>query len=435
VKTNVQTLLAPHRRVLVESLIEVYQKTITSDFVQKVVETLLTRILLIGIGIITSVIVTRILGPHGRGLYAVALLVGAMGVQFGNLGLHASNTYFVAKDRSLLSALVGNTVFISFGFGIICCICAWAFFKHYPLWAPVQNPLLALALLYIPVGLACMLLQNLLIGTQQIRTYNMVELTAAILNVGITCLLILLRFVYVETIFSTTLILMVISSLWVLFYFKKHFGCCFTSSYDLFKDNIRYGLKAYLTALFSFLVIRIDLLMVKYILGSEQAGYYSIAVGLGDLVFMLPVIVGTILFPKLCALSGRQEKWKLTKGVTLLTMPVMLILVTFGSVLAKPLIPLLYGPAFLPAVPAFLCLLPGIFFLGIEVVVVQFLNSMGFPIHVVYIWGLSTLLNIGMNMYAIEKYGITGAAMVSSISYLIVLSLIVAIVQRIRHES
>jgi O-antigen/teichoic acid export membrane protein len=435
VKTNAETLLSPHRHSLGQSFVGFYRKMTTSDFVQNVAETLVTRILLIGIGVITSVIVTRILGPHGRGLYAVALLVGAMGVQFGNLGLHASNTYSAARDRSLVPALVGNSVIISFAFGIIWSICAWAFFKSYPHWAPVQNPLLALALSYIPIGLAYMLLQNLLIGIQKVRTYNKIELVAAILNVGITCLLILLRAVYVETIFSSALIVMVISFLWVLFYLKKHLNFSFTSSYPLFKDNIRYGLKAYFAALFAFLVIRVDLLMVKYILGPEQAGYYSVAVGLGDLVFMLPVIIGTILFPKLSALSSRQERWKLTRTLTLLTALVMLILVASASVLAKSIIPLLYGLAFLPAVPAFQCLMPGIFFLGIEVVVVQFINSMGFPIHVVYIWGFSTLLNIAMNLYAIEKYGIIGAAIVSSISYLIVFALIIATVKRNRCES
>jgi O-antigen/teichoic acid export membrane protein len=175
--------------------------------------------------------------------------------------------------------------------------------------------------------------------------------------------------------------------------------------------------------------------MVKYILGPEQAGYYSIAVSIGDLVLMIPVIIGTILFPKLSALSSQQERWKLTRTATILTTLAMLILAASASLLAKQIIPFLYGPAFLPAVSAFRWLLPGIFFLGIEVVLVQFFNSIGFPIHVVYIWGFSTLLNIGINLYAIEKYGIIGAAMVSSICYLIVFTLITATVQRIRRES
>jgi len=411
-----------------------FRRIVHSDFVHKVVEMLATRIALILIGLITSVIVTRILGPHGRGLYAVALLVGTLGVQFGNLGLHASNTYSVARDRGLLPTLVGNTLIMSFAFGSSLFMGAWAFFKYYPHWAPIQGLLLALALSYIPFGLAYLLLQNLLLGIQEVRTYNKIELTAAILNVGITCVLIVFRAVYVETIFFSVLIVMAISFLWLLFYFKQRFHFSFTPSYALFQGNIRYGLKAYFAALFAFLVIRVDLLMVQYILGPDQAGYYSIAIGLSDLVFMLPVIFGTILFPKVSALPTRQERWELTKDVALLTGLVMLILVVSISLIAKPLIPLLYGRAFSPAVPAFQWLMPGIFFLGIEVVIVQFLNSMGFPIRVVYIWGFATLLNIGMNLFVIEKYGIIGAAVVSSLSYLIVFALIMVMIQRTLYE-
>ena len=61
-------------------------------------ETYATRILLIGIGLVSAVIVARLLGPQGRGIYAVAAATGALGVQFGNLGLHTSNIYFVARD-------------------------------------------------------------------------------------------------------------------------------------------------------------------------------------------------------------------------------------------------------------------------------------------------------------------------------------------------
>ena len=67
---------------------------------RNVVETYLTRLLLIVIGFATTVIVSRSLGPSGRGLFAVAAAVAAIGIQFGNLGLHASNTYYVAKHRN-----------------------------------------------------------------------------------------------------------------------------------------------------------------------------------------------------------------------------------------------------------------------------------------------------------------------------------------------
>ena len=55
-------------------------------------ETFSTRILLIVVSLITSVFVARALGPEGRGLYAIALTVSMLGIQFSNLGLHSSNT-------------------------------------------------------------------------------------------------------------------------------------------------------------------------------------------------------------------------------------------------------------------------------------------------------------------------------------------------------
>src|SRR5262245_3497664 len=85
-----------------------WQRAFASDFAWKVGETFATRAFLIGAGVAASVLVTRALGPAGRGLYAVAGVLTSIGVQFGNLGLHSANTFFVARDRRLLSRLAGN---------------------------------------------------------------------------------------------------------------------------------------------------------------------------------------------------------------------------------------------------------------------------------------------------------------------------------------
>jgi len=81
---------------------------------RSVLETYGTRVLVVAVTFATAVVIARELGPTGRGFYAVAATVGAIGVQFGNLGLHASNIYHVAKDRALLPALIGNTLAVVF---------------------------------------------------------------------------------------------------------------------------------------------------------------------------------------------------------------------------------------------------------------------------------------------------------------------------------
>src|ERR1700720_2377368 len=129
---------------------------------QTIVETYATRILLIAIGLATTVVVSRTLGPSGRGLFAVATAIAAIGVQSGNFGLHASNTYYVAKDRGLLPVLIGNTLIVGLGIGGTAALLAWFLAAMWPALAPLHGILLALALASIPFGLAYLLLQNLL---------------------------------------------------------------------------------------------------------------------------------------------------------------------------------------------------------------------------------------------------------------------------------
>src|SRR5207248_10742366 len=123
---------------------------------RSIVETYTTRILLIAIGFAMTVIISRTLGPSGRGLFAVAAAIGAIGIQFGNLGLHASNTYYVAKDRELLPVLIGNTLVVSFGIGGIGAVLGWILAAMWPTIAPVHGTLLAMAVAWILFGLAYM---------------------------------------------------------------------------------------------------------------------------------------------------------------------------------------------------------------------------------------------------------------------------------------
>jgi len=409
-----------------------YKKIMKSNFVHKVAETIITRIMLIGIGLVTSIIVARILGPEGRGLYAVAVAIGAIGVQFGNLGLHASNTYSVARDKKLLPALLGNTIVVSFAFGGLGIALTWTTFFLWPQLAPVHGLLLILSLVWVPFGLGYMLLQNLLLGIQEVRYYNKIELTTKILGVGFIGLVIFIKNLTVEMVFLASLVALVISFIWALRRLLAWTNNRPLPSFTLFKDNIRYGLKAYIAAFFAFLVLRFDLLIVKYMLGAEQTGYYSVAVSMAEMIYLLPVVVGTILFPNLSGLPNIREKWFRTWRVTLHMTVVMLLLLAVAGFLAEPLVQVLFGKKFLPSAVAFLWLLPGIFFLGAETVLVQFLNSLGFPITVVGVWALTCFLNVGLNLLVIPVYGIVGASAVSSFSYFVAFLFIIWISYKAR---
>jgi len=391
-----------------------------SSFAHNVVQTFATRLVLLGTGLLTAILVARALGPAGRGLYAVAVAIGAIGVQLGNLGLHASNTYYVAQDRSILPSLIGNSLLVSFLLGAVATGATWIVLLQWPGLAPVQGTLLGLALLWVPVGLAYLLLQNLLLGVLEVSKYNQIELLTKILALVLLGIVIAKPGAHVETVFLTGLVALAVGFVWVLLRLLRMATRAPWPDACLLRGHVGLGFRAYLAAFFAFLVLRIDLLLVKYLLGTADAGYYSIAATMADSIVILPTVVASLLFPRLSGMADGTRKWSLARKTAVLTGLTMLPVVLVASALAKPVVRMFFGPAFMPAVPAFVWLLPGIFFLGIETVLVQFLNSMGFPKIVVGGWCICCVANIALNLWAIPAYGIVGASVVSSICYILI---------------
>lgn len=391
--------------------------SIPPDFVSKVVETFTTRLVVIATGMLTTVAVARALGPAGRGLYAVAAAVGAIGVQLGNLGLHASNTYSVARDRNRLPELLGNSLVVGIGLGGLAAAIAGIVFSVWTRIAPVEGMLLVLALLSIPVGVAYLLLQNLLLGIQDVRGFNRIDLVTKLLGLALIGLALLARVATPESIFSIGVGSVAVGLAWALAILWRGTGRSLRFSLDTFTETLRYGVKAYLAALFMFAVLRIDLLMVKVMAGPEQAGLYSIAVAMADLLYMVPTVVGTILFPRLSAVRDEVERWRIAAQMRNVVAGLMLLLTATAALLAGPVTRVLFGAAFQPAVPAFLALLPGIWLISINVIYMNYLAASGMPLITVISPGVAALANALLNLVLMPRWGIVGASVASSICY------------------
>lgn len=388
-----------------------------SKMAQDIGATFATRAVMILIGFVTSVVVARELGPTGRGEYAVATALALTGIQIGNAGLHASNTYAVAKDRSLLPRLLANSLVIALLLGGFVAAGCFVILRVVPDIGPTEGGLKSFGLLLIPVGLCYLLLQNLLLGVMAVAAYNWIDLVTKLL-----CLILIgaasttgkreaVVFFAVGVATQLLGISLAFRHLWS-FPLSN-----FRPSWSLFLAYVGVGVRAYLAAIFAFLVLRIDLLMVKYFLGSASAGFYSIATTLGDALLSIAVVVGTILFPRLTAMKSFSDRRALTYRWSALvafgTLPIMFVL----GAMSPFLIPRLFGPEYQLAVSAFVWLLPGLYTLGIQIVLVQFLNSLGYPRKVSIAWFFCCIANVLLNLWAIPNWNIVGASIVSSICY------------------
>jgi len=235
-----------------------------------------------------------------------------------------------------------------------------------------------------------------------------------------------------ETVFAVGLLALGCGLVWTFVILHRHAVHLVRPPFELFRESLGYSLRGYVAALFAFVALRLDLLLIQYLLGVEQAGYYSVAVTLTDALYMLPVTVGTILFPTLSGMCDDAQRWRFSKriaGVIGLVMTAIAVITSFG---AGRLIQTLYGSAFQPATAAFVWLLPGIVLLSVSSLLMNYLASIGMPPIVMYSSGIAAIANVALNLKLIPSLGIQGASISMTVSAGIMLTIVLLYIQRHR---
>jgi O-antigen/teichoic acid export membrane protein len=148
---------------------------------------------------------------------------------------------------------------------------------------------------------------------------------------------------------------------------------------------------------------------------------YAVASQFALMLMLLPGIIATLLFPR--ASAQPDPRGEFTRKVTRHTAFVMSV-ITLLSVPGSFLLPLLYGREFADVTVQLLILLPGVFFLGIEAVLVQHFNSLGLPIIIPVFWVITLVMNMALNLIFVPTFGARAAALISTLSYTLIFVLV-----------
>lgn len=115
---------------------------------------------------------------------------------------------------------------------------------------------------------------------------------------------------------------------------------------------------------------------------------------------------------------SKETSSRLTAQVCRQSLVVATLLAIGSAVVGPLLIPFFYGIDFLPSVKPFLWLLPGILGITLSKIISANLAGIGKPQYATYASGLAVFITVALDVLLIPPYGITGAAIASSIAYL-----------------
>ena len=384
--------------------------------------TLGARVVSLALGTLFSVIFTRILGPEGRGVYAVFTAGATLGVSLSALGFPTANAYFSARDERNIPTLFGNSLALTalFTVVIVALLALWPEFQgvlgvepayyHIGLW------FFAIGL---PLNFLSALLRDLLLGKQWFVQYN---LATAVSVLGYGALGVLLVVVLPSKVMAILLanaltpVIPLLLALWFLLPFERwHF------SWDMLKKSAFIGWRVYLFNLLAIALARLNVFMISRWLGSKQAGLYSTALMLAELTANLPNAAAPVIFTLTAVnqLSGTRLVLKTNRLVFLLVLAGNLGL----AVLCVPLLSV-FGPEFPKARYALWVLLPGIQCFSVVAALRSYFQGLGFPLPTLLVPLAGLGLSFSLNLWLIPGVGIAGAslALVSSYAVMMLLS-------------
>jgi antigen flippase len=367
-------------------------------------------------GLLIVVAVARELGPSGQGLFAVAYSLTLMLAHLGGLGLTTANPYFTAREPELRATIVSNSLWLAAVLGGLLIAAGLALRAVAPDalqglgWEP-----LVVTLVGIPGALAALFLQSVLLGESRMVAYNGVEavqaaLTLAVLLVGFAVFD--FRLTGALAVLTAGRYAAVAAYLALLASTRRRFDA------PLARRMLTYGLRAYVAIVVSFLVIRLDLLLVNGYLGAREAGLYSVAATIADGMFVLPMVVALNLFPRVARSETHEQTAEVFRSLAVLYGAVCLITIPLAQA-----IPLVFGERFDGSISLYYWLLPGVYCLGLLTILAHHFAGRGYPREAVAIWFVGLVLNVAINVAFLPGRGAWVASLASSIAYAVLLAL------------
>jgi O-antigen/teichoic acid export membrane protein len=162
-----------------------------------------------------------------------------------------------------------------------------------------------------------------------------------------------------------------------------------------------------------------DRVVVRHVIGSAAVGRYSVAYNLGNLGFILLVLVNQAWMPRIYAVADRDARSRLLASsrdmMNLLLIPVVVGLAAWAPLVLAVWVPPSFHPAELTPIVAIvaICTFP----FGQFVANLRALMSEGKTGRAAVATLVAATVNIGLNLALVPFLGITGSAIATVLSY------------------
>lgn len=374
--------------------------------------------------LLINIILAKSLGVDNYGMWSFFLSLITIFFTISYFGINESSKRFVAqynKTNNLKGVLI-SSLKLRFIFSLLFSILLLIIYK--PLTTILQHPELEILFLYsIPVVFLSGLVEffkNVFMGLHRIKYNFLINIS----EFGLKLLLIILflklssSLINVVNSFALALFITVLLGFYLLYFnfYKNLKG----NDQDFKKPILNYSYPLVWISIGFIALTEIDTIMIGILSNTAEVGIYAVA---KQIILKLPhisLILAMGIMPIFAKLNESNKKELKEKFYNLLKMNagIFFIIVLSTLFLSPFLIPLIFGIEYLGSVVPLQILTIYLFSFATSILLSNFLDYTGkAKIRAINIT-ITIFLNIMLNLFLIPKYGATGAAIATSISYL-----------------
>ena len=365
-----------------------------------------------------GVILTRLLGAAGFGLYSAIIVVPVMVIGFTQLGIRRSAIYHIGNkilpEDHIISALFLLLLWTS-ALSIIICGFVYFFSESQPF-----DPLIiVLVLLTIPLLLTNVFAGGVFLGKEDIKR-------ASIINAGPTIMTLLLTILFVWGLKMSVLGAFISIALanFIMFFITYRiiivqFRYNITWKYHegIMKSMVKLGLVNAIAIFIMQLNYRLDILMLKKLSTLEEVGFYSLAMQIAEQLWHIPYAIESIVLSRSANTTDDKFVHRTVASIFRVSLLVGLLSGLVIFFIAPFLVPLVFGQAFVKSVAMIQVVLPGILILVGFRILNSRLTGMGKPQIAIYTFMPALVINFILNLFLIPRFGGIGAAWSTNVSY------------------
>lgn len=384
------------------------------------------KVVRLGLGLVVGVLIARTLGPAQFGLLSFVLAIVTVFGAVGTLGLESVTVRELVRDPTNRGQVLG-TVFVlklagSAMAGVLVVLAAWLLRPHEPhVWR--ISLIVSLGQLFLAFDAIDYVFQSRL----QSR-YSVLAKNAAFCLVAVVRVVLVVRRASLEAFVWATALEYVLAGVLLLGIWSRVDGLSplrWEFRRDVAARLLRMSWALILSGLVIAIYLRIDQIMLAAMAGDVAVGVYSVAARLAEVWYFIPMALATSTLPALIESRERSsvEFTRRTERLFSFMVHLSVGVAIPMTLLARPVVLLLYGGAFAGSIAPLIVLAWTGVFVSLGVARESWMLSEGLMTHsfATTVWG--AVINVILNLILIPRYGGLGAAISTLAAQIVAVSL------------